>query len=331
MQDKNVIVLGAGITGLIIARKLHLLGYQVKVLDKGRGVGGRMSTRRFGGGRVDHGAQFFTVRGKNMQSVIDDPIFKDIVHVWSRGFASNTKPFSEDGYPRYVASNGMSAIPKALASGLDVQTSVRIESIQRADDIWILTSDEGEKFQSSLLIVTCPAEQTLNILNNGNVVLNENERRILEAVKYNPSIAVMVRISGTSKIPAPGGLRFESGPISWMADNTQKGLKTQNPEESLITIHSDHQFAQKHWEEDLDATAQKLIKSAEPWIGDSILEYKPHRWRYALSLQSVEPGYLELKGSPKCFIAGDGFGGGKVEGAVESAFATIQAITSSPS
>ena len=42
------IVIGAGIAGLLAARQLAEAGRDVTVLDKGRGVGGRLATRRIG-------------------------------------------------------------------------------------------------------------------------------------------------------------------------------------------------------------------------------------------------------------------------------------------
>ncbi|MFM8892131.1 MAG: NAD(P)-binding protein, partial [Planctomycetia bacterium] len=40
------------------------------VLEKSRGVGGRMATRRVGAAVCDHGAQFFTVRGDGFARLV---------------------------------------------------------------------------------------------------------------------------------------------------------------------------------------------------------------------------------------------------------------------
>ena len=54
----RVAVIGGGITGLTCARALADAGHAVTVFDKGRGVGGRLATRRTDDGlRFDHGAQ----------------------------------------------------------------------------------------------------------------------------------------------------------------------------------------------------------------------------------------------------------------------------------
>ena len=59
-------IIGAGMAGLSCARALIAAGQNVDLFDKGRGPGGRMSTRRMetpiGEIRWDHGAQFFTAR-----------------------------------------------------------------------------------------------------------------------------------------------------------------------------------------------------------------------------------------------------------------------------
>ncbi len=62
VRPLKVAVVGAGLSGLVCARVLADHGHEVRVFDKGRGPGGRMSTRRAGPWRFDHGAQYFTVR-----------------------------------------------------------------------------------------------------------------------------------------------------------------------------------------------------------------------------------------------------------------------------
>jgi len=56
MEDH--LIIGAGITGLTCAAALRDAGKNPVVLEKSRGLGGRISTRRAGELRFDHGAQF---------------------------------------------------------------------------------------------------------------------------------------------------------------------------------------------------------------------------------------------------------------------------------
>ena len=60
-EINSVAIIGAGIAGLSCASALQQAGIRVRVFEKSRGVGGRMSTRRGEGWECDHGAQYFTV------------------------------------------------------------------------------------------------------------------------------------------------------------------------------------------------------------------------------------------------------------------------------
>ena len=63
-------IIGAGLTGLIIYRELSLLGCDVTILEKSRGIGGRIATKRLPWANVDLGAQHFSA---------NDPRFIDEV------------------------------------------------------------------------------------------------------------------------------------------------------------------------------------------------------------------------------------------------------------
>jgi predicted NAD/FAD-dependent oxidoreductase len=66
----KIVVVGAGISGSVCAWRLAREGHEVTLVEKGRGVGGRMATRRMEGARIDHGAQFFTVRDPRMEELL---------------------------------------------------------------------------------------------------------------------------------------------------------------------------------------------------------------------------------------------------------------------
>ena len=57
-QKFDIAIIGAGIAGLVCSQELQQAGYSVVVLEKSRGVGGRMATRRVSGSRADHGVRY---------------------------------------------------------------------------------------------------------------------------------------------------------------------------------------------------------------------------------------------------------------------------------
>jgi renalase len=96
-KQKKCLIIGGGISGLIAAMVLQRNGISVTILDKGRGIGGRLATRRinhpfYGEGTFDYGAQFFTVSNPIFQSLVDEWIQNGIVKEWSRQLSGGNKP-----------------------------------------------------------------------------------------------------------------------------------------------------------------------------------------------------------------------------------------------
>ncbi|MBT5019158.1 MAG: FAD-dependent oxidoreductase, partial [Planctomicrobium sp.] len=68
LSASRVAVIGAGISGLACAQALNEQGEKVTVYDKGRGAGGRMSTRRTAERfEFDHGCQYFSATEDRFQ------------------------------------------------------------------------------------------------------------------------------------------------------------------------------------------------------------------------------------------------------------------------
>ena len=104
----RVLVVGAGIAGLAAARRLLEVGVDrsdLRVVDKGRGFGGRMASRRIdtpnGVARFDHGAQFFTTRSDLFRATVDRAVDAGAVVEWTRGFSEPTMPAEPNASTRW--------------------------------------------------------------------------------------------------------------------------------------------------------------------------------------------------------------------------------------
>ena len=53
-------VIGAGMAGLTSAKILRMAGHEVTVFDKSKGTGGRLASRSYPNGWIDHGAPYFS-------------------------------------------------------------------------------------------------------------------------------------------------------------------------------------------------------------------------------------------------------------------------------
>ena len=56
MTKKNIIIIGAGISGIFCGKRLSDSGHSILLIDKGRTIGGRLSTRKTSGAVFHHGA-----------------------------------------------------------------------------------------------------------------------------------------------------------------------------------------------------------------------------------------------------------------------------------
>ena len=78
----DILIIGAGLAGLSAASDLQQAGHNVMLVDKGRGLGGRLAGRRIGEASFDHGAQFMTARGPRFQKTVAEWIEAGIAEEW---------------------------------------------------------------------------------------------------------------------------------------------------------------------------------------------------------------------------------------------------------
>ena len=302
----KVTVVGAGLAGLLAARELTANGHDVVVLDKGKGVGGRLATRRIGDAAFDHGAQFFTVRDPRFQAIVDGWLKAGVVRVWCHGFGAE-----QDGYPRYVGSTGMTAIAKHLANGLDVRTSSLVFSVLPAEArAWTTTLDTGETFDSDAVILTAPIPQSFGFAFTAGVEFPDD----LRTIDYDRTLGLLAVLDGPTAIPAPGAVQNPDDVFSFIGDNKAKGISPVH----AVTFHANPQWSAEHWDTPHDEAVELLTKAARRYLGGSnITASNFKRWRFATP-QRNWPDRTWSNDSRTLVVAGDAFAGPRVEGAALS-------------
>lgn len=322
----DVLIIGAGLAGLMAASTLQEKGIEAIVVDKGRRVGGRLATRRIGPGRADHGAQFFTVRRPEFQSRVEQWLAEGLVYRWSLGWSDGSlTPTTPDGYPRYAVQGGMNNLAQRLAQGLDVRVNVRITSVSRAGNGWQIQDEAGQIYTSQALLLTPPVPQSLALLDAGQVHLSASDREALEQIKYAPCLAGLFWIEGEVRLPEPGAVQRPNAAVSWLADNRRKGI---SPEATIVTVHASPTSSSQLWpaqdEEALGLLRAALLHYLEP--DGKIIESQLKRWRYALPTTLHPERCLAATGLPRLIFAGDAFGGPRVEGAALSGLAAAAMV-----
>lgn len=321
-DQTDVVVVGAGVSGLTAARTLIAAGLSVRIVDKGRSIGGRLATRRIGGARLDHGAQFFTVRGEAFRAVVDEAIDAGVVHVWNHGFS-----VEGDGYPRFAGSEGMNAFGKWLGRDLPCETNVRVERIN-ASGARLSLSGEDFRAGASSVVLTAPVPQSLAMLDAGGVQLPPEIEASLRAIEYHRVLGLLVTLAEAPPAEAfpAGGVQLTDGPFSFIGDNAHKGISA----EPAVTFHVNHQVSLDRWDDDRNQVRLDLRDAARPWLGDAeVIEVQLKTWLYAGPVATHPDAAVSARvdGAPVVFC-GDAFAGPKVEGAFNSGRAAADAVLS---
>jgi renalase len=325
MLQTDVLIVGAGLAGLMAAHVLRDAGVQTLVVDKGRSVGGRMATRRIGDGLADHGAQYFTVREPEFKAYIDRWLEEDRIFEWSRGWSDGSLTDSRDGHPRYAARGGMNALTKYLAEGLNVRLNTKIESLSRQNDGWRAVDESGTIYNAKAVILTAPVPQSVALVDAGRTPLSPADRAELAKIEYEPSLTAMFLIDGEVRLPPPGALQRPHAPIYWIGDNNRKGI---SPNATILTAQAGPTYSQQLWER-TDAEILSAMKvDMLPILGErvKIAEAELKRWRYSMPKVVYKDRCLIAADLPPLIFAGDAFGGAGVEGAVISGLTAGHAI-----
>lgn len=312
MKHPNV-VLGAGIAGLLLAGRLQAAGEDVVVLEKSRGLGGRLATKRVGEGTFDQGAQYMTAR---------EPEFAALIETWTAAGVVTRWPGNP--HRRHLGTPVMTALPKKLAEGLDVRREHPVKALRRMrEGGWQIELDGRESWVADRVFCTAPVPQTLALLEAGSTELPAALRAELGALTYHPCLALLFGLDGPSAVPNDGVAR-EAGPVRWVADNAKKSGDLSGP--GRVTVHASPEFSAAHYTATVEEVAAKLRPEVEALLGAAVMTTTLHRWKFSQPVKTYRERCVWL---PEwgLGLAGDAFGGPKVEGAALSGLALASAVT----
>jgi renalase len=310
-REVDVLIIGAGISGMMAAHTLQQHGVQsIQLVDKGRSPGGRLATRRMGSGRFDHGAQFMTAHSPSFQKIID----QWLTHGWVSKWFTQT-------HPRYAAVGGMNALAKHVAHPLPILCShlvERISSMAQGYEIVVKNTltDEFIIWSSRSVILTSPIPQSLALLDAGQIEIDQESRQRLQHVTYSPCIGALLLFDSTlqknGEFWENGQLREpQQSDIAWIADNHHKGISSV----PALTVHMQSNWSKIHYSVVDEEVFERIDVQLRPILGKSyrehLIEYQIKRWRYAQAHQMVSHPYLDLSvgNVGPLIVAGDAFGG----------------------
>ena len=146
-------VVGAGVAGCALARKLTDAGAQVTIFEMGRGAGGRMATRKtrdMPGLAINHGAPLFVASHDSFRDLIAPLVASGSVREWE-GKVVDIDAKALRVEPRnlqaqaFVSSPDMTSMCEALIEGADARFGTQVARIGKDGGDWVLyDKDQGE-------------------------------------------------------------------------------------------------------------------------------------------------------------------------------------------
>jgi renalase len=323
-----VAVIGAGLAGLSAARALEDRGSEVVVVDKARGPGGRMATRRYEAWQFDHGAQYFTAREPQfLQQVL---AWRENGHVepWNgcigiveNGRIAAAPPETE----RFVAVPGMSSICRALAEGLtECRLEWRVRHAAISDAGWRLDAADGRTIEADALVITTPPEQVKPLLADPALIAMVGQA--LQGLVMEPCWALMA-VLDRPLLSEWDAAFVNEGALSWVCN---QAAKPGRPAALAWVLHATAEWSRAHLESDGARVSERLLEAARllPGAADVQVEFATaHRWRYSRARQPLESGALWFE-QQRLALAGDWCAGSRVEGAFLSGVAAARHINS---
>lgn len=302
---KNFIIIGAGISGLNTAKKIQELNLgSVQILEKSRGVGGRMATRRTLETRFDHGAQFYRLKND----------IKDLHQEWCKKGINHQWFVSVKG-DHWCSKSGMTTLAKSMMSNLEILLEKEIRTIRYENNLWKLISTKNEEWFCHNLIISSPIPQTIKLIEEveNQQLLNAHVLSEMKEITYTKALIGLVTLEEDVIIDSNGYLEFQTGHFFSISDQKKKGVS----EIPALTITMSPLFSESVFEKSDEYILEKILNLfLENYPKAKIKKAELKKWRYCQPQNQARNLFLEL--APNLYSIGDAFGGSSLLGAIRS-------------
>ena len=311
-------IIGAGLAGLAAARTLSKHGHQTVTFDKGRGPGGRSTSRRAAPFAFDHGAQYFTARDPGFRRSLEKWLEQGVVARWDARLVSlragDSRPV-RGATDRFVGVPHMNALAKYLATDVDIHYRTRVGAIKHVRHAWKLIGQDGlELGEFARLVIAVPPAQAAALIADQSALAER-----AAAIGMRPCWAVLLGFDGPYAVAFDAAF-CEASALSWICRDNSKPARP--PAEAWV-LHASSEWTEERLDADPEIIAHALSRELERLTGVSlprVVHRDAHLWRYAQPDSEVETGVL-LDRERGLVLAGDAYCGGRVEGAYLSGVA----------
>ena len=258
-------IVGAGLAGLACAQDLVAGGHEVTLLDKGRGPGGRMSTRRMEGDwAFDHGAPWFLAQ---------DDGFRAALAGWAQ--AGIVAPWPEARGDLWVGVPGMNALVGHLARQQQAEFGVQVTALARNGQGWMIHAGQRVLGPFDAVVLAIPAEQAALLAGLYDFAMGRAAAQVASLPCWTGLFGFGEAIEAPDVIRDCGGVHVA----------LRNGAKPGRGAKEAWVVHASPAWSQSHLEMDKEAVAPLLLAELAQGLGRDLPEpvvAVAHRWRFAM-------------------------------------------------
>ena len=298
-MQKSVLVIGSGIAGISASLKLKTYGVNSVIIDKGRFIGGRISSREIKDTNETnyffHGAQFFTAKGKSFKKIIEQGMNNNLI-----------KEFGNFHPPRFRGHKTMREFLTNLTVNLNIQQNNKIVGLKPSQKGISVLKENIKTWQNfDAVISTIPSPQNFSLMEKFPEL-----QKTLDKSSYDSCIALMFSFNEIPKnIPIYFDFSKKRGILSWMACGSNL---------NVWTAHTKGPYANKNLNQNKDQLKKEILLAIQEVFSkfQNSLEinfHSLHIWKYA-RVKKISNG-AQIDPVFPIALAGDFMEGSNVESA----------------
>lgn len=331
----DVLVIGAGTAGLACARALSRAGRRVQVVERSRGVGGRVATRRIDGQPVDHGVAFLHGSHPAFLAALSE-VDAEWIDGWPtivEGTGAPCQPRAfVAGETRLAFRDGVNVFPKHLGRGLDVMLETRAVALDVGDaEIGVHVERAGERITlfARDVVLALAGPQSSALL--APLSASRDVAAALSLFAMMPSLPCATVIATYAHLPPPDWHVAYPSSASSLVVVSHDSSKRRAPPATTLVLQAKPAWSRAHADDLPEALSSAMLRELLPLLGPVATTpsaTQVHRWRWGRSgpeAALASPVVLGLGRRCRVGLAGELFA---APGGVEAAYLSGERLAS---
>lgn len=281
---QEVLIIGAGMAGISCARTLRQAGVQVRLVERSRGPGGRVASRKLQDSPFDYGPVFLHGQDPDFQKALTQAAGGNLLPDWPKNILGRGTPCQPSAfYPeqfRFAVRGGLRLAALALAEDLDILYGSEIEEILITAGRFQARDGSGRRHEADRLVLALATEQSASLLGKSTQLGMQSILSVMDMFNSLSSLSLAAVYPASTPVPEWDVFYPEEGPFILVSNETAK----HGGERLVLQYQTKPGWARQRLEVHKEAWSVEILSEAAEllgtWAGQPSAVH-PHRWSYA--------------------------------------------------